>query len=80
MPCRMCIPNPALTIQFNALTLQAVKQGEQAAKLGVGDPKTFQQQRATAEKNVKVGGFPPASVELHVYLPVARWPSHCSPC
>lgn len=33
---------------------QAVKQGEQAAKLGVGDPKAFQQQRATAEKNVKV--------------------------
>lgn len=32
---------------------KAVKQGEQAAKLGVGDPKAFQQQRATAEKNVK---------------------------
>ncbi|KAL4432192.1 hypothetical protein ABPG77_005954 [Micractinium sp. CCAP 211/92] len=32
---------------------KAVKQGEQAAKLGVGDPKTFQQQRTTAEKNVK---------------------------
>ncbi|KAL4421449.1 hypothetical protein ABPG75_010740 [Micractinium tetrahymenae] len=32
---------------------KAVKQGEQAAKLGVGDPKAFQQQRATADKNVK---------------------------
>ena len=33
---------------------QAKKQGEQAAKLGLGDPKAFAQQRATAEKNVKV--------------------------
>lgn len=32
---------------------KAVKQGEQAAKLGVGDPKMALQQRATAEKNVK---------------------------
>jgi hypothetical protein len=35
--------------------LQAIKQGEQAAKLGLGDAKTFKQQRSTAETNVKVG-------------------------
>lgn len=34
---------------------QSIKQGEQAAKLGVGDPKLFAQQRTMAEKNVKVG-------------------------
>lgn len=38
--------------------LQAVKQGEQATKLGVGDPKAFAATRATAEKNVKVGSHP----------------------
>ncbi|PSC75947.1 tRNA (guanosine(18)-2 -O)-methyltransferase isoform B [Micractinium conductrix] len=32
---------------------KAVKQGEQATKLGVGDPKAFAATRATAEKNVK---------------------------
>ncbi|PRW32590.1 hypothetical protein C2E21_8239 [Chlorella sorokiniana] len=32
---------------------KAIKQGEQAAKLGVGDPKLFAQQRTMAEKNVK---------------------------
>lgn len=37
------------------VSLQAIKQGEQAAKLGVGDPKLFAQQRTMAEKNVKVG-------------------------
>ncbi|KAI7843548.1 hypothetical protein COHA_002790 [Chlorella ohadii] len=32
---------------------KSIKQGEQAAKLGVGDPKLFAQQRTMAEKNVK---------------------------
>lgn len=46
--------------RFDACSLpphhpQAIKQGEQAARLGLGDPKTFAKQRATAEANVKVG-------------------------
>lgn len=47
---------PSLLPVGPCAALQAVKQGEQAAKLGVGDPKTFQQQRATLEKNVKARG------------------------
>ena len=44
-----------LPLRHVLVLLQAIKQGEQAAKLGVGDPKLFAQQRTMAEKNVKVG-------------------------
>ncbi|KAL4855669.1 hypothetical protein ACK3TF_003754 [Chlorella vulgaris] len=38
---------------FQERLAKAIKQGEQAAKLGLGDAKTFKQQRSTAETNVK---------------------------
>jgi hypothetical protein len=57
--CMVCLawysPAPPLPPSLPAVhPLQSIKQGEQAAKLGLGDPKAFKAQRATAEKNVQV--------------------------